>query len=301
MSDVDVVNEKRRRALTTPGERTDPARRGPGVLFASLAIHVVLVSLLASIIIVPFDFLRPPGKIATPLVVERIGFLALPRSARPSRERPRAGGDDRAPRPQQATPAPVVTPSTVPAAIPAPPKTATPEPGGSGAVVGQGGPTRGVRPEFDDPRIWAPKAPIVIAPMSPTQRLDSAIASRIHAIQDSLAALPTERAPGDWTTTRNGKKYGIDQKYIHLGDFSLPTAILALLPLNVQGNPSVYERDKRLAVMRGEIQEQAARMARDEDFRAAVKALRERKEKERQDEKKKAAEPKPDKIIPDLR
>jgi hypothetical protein len=47
--------------------------------------------------------------------------------------------------------------------------------------------------------------------------------------------------------------------------------------------------------MRGEILEQAARAARDEDFQKAVKSLRERKQKERDDAKK--AEP-PAKIIP---
>jgi hypothetical protein len=135
--------------------------------------------------------------------------------------------------------------------------------------------------------------------MSPKQRIDSAIAERVHALEDSLAGIPHERAPGDWTFTRGGKKYGIDQKYIHLGDFSLPTALLALLPLNVQGNPATYERDKRNATYRADIQDQAARMARDEDFRAAVKALRERKEKERQDQKKKSSEPVPDKPVPE--
>jgi hypothetical protein len=268
------------------------------VLFVSLAIHVVLLALFVRIVIVPFDFLAPRGAPPKPLLVERIGFLALPRGAVPERATPRAGGDNRPARAQPA--APIIAPPSVPAAVPAAPKAAAPpsEPGGAGAVVGRGGATEGVRPLFADPRIWAPNAPIVVAPMSPKQRLDSAIAARVHALEDSLAMLPHERAPGDWTVTRNGKKYGIDQKLIHLGDFSLPTAVLALLPLNAQGNPTTFERDRRLATMRGEIQEQAARMARDEDFRAAVKALRERKEKERQDQKKKAGEPAPDRPLP---
>ena len=128
--------------------------------------------------------------------------------------------------------------------------------------------------------------------------MDSAIAAMINPIEDSLARLPRERAPGDWTVERNGKKYGIDQKYIHLGNFSLPTAVLALLPLNVQGNPTTMERERRLSTMRGEIQEQAARVARDDDFRAAVKALRERKEKERLDQRKKSGEATPDRPVP---
>jgi hypothetical protein len=266
----------------------------------SLAIHLVLVALFVRIVIVPYDFLTPKGPKAAPLVVERIGFLALPRSVEPQRERPRSGGDNRSP---SAVPAPaaVPAPTAVPATIPEPPKEAAPrpEPSGAGPVVGAGGATMGVRPTFTDPRIWAPNAPVVVAPMSPKQRIDSEIAERVRSLEDSLAGIPHERAPGDWTFTRGGKKYGIDQKYIHLGDFSLPTALLALLPLNVQGNPAAYENGKRNARMRADIQDQAARMARDEDFNAAVKALRARKEKERQDQKKKPPEPTPDRPVPD--
>jgi hypothetical protein len=70
---------------------------------------------------------------------------------------------------------------------------------------------------------------------------------------------------------------------IRLGDFSLPTALLALMPLNVQANPIQNERAMRLNSMRSEIQYQAARMARDDEFRQAVRALRERKERERRE------------------
>ena len=95
------------------------------------------------------------------------------------------------------------------------------------------------------------------------------------------------RADGDWSWNgKDGKKYGIDQKYIHLGNFSIPTALLALLPLNVQGNPSTYENAKRIGMIRAEILEQAARTARDEEFNQAVKELRERKQKERADKAK---------------
>ena len=113
----------------------------------------------------------------------------------------------------------------------------------------------------------------------------------VQVLQDSLAQLPHERAPGDWTYTRNGKKYGIDGSLIHLGNFSLPTALLALLPMNATANPSALERDRRLTMMRGEIQAQAARAARDDDFYRAVKALRERKERERAEQKKTSGDP----------
>jgi hypothetical protein len=256
---------------------------------SSVAIHAVLVLLLAQLVIVgPRELDELLGTKTKPLPVERIGFLALPRSDTPPKETPRSGGDNRAPQraPADLVPA-LVAPSAVPIGIvPAPSRAPQAETGGTGPVVGSGGATQGVRPSFSDPRVWAPPAPIVVAPRTPTQRMDSAIVAMIQPVEDSLARLPQERAPGDWTFKRNGKKYGIDGSLIHLGDFSLPTAILALLPLNTTANPSAVERDRRLNVMRGEIQAQAARAARDDDFYRAVKALRERKEKEREDQKK---------------
>ncbi|HLA91700.1 MAG TPA: hypothetical protein VJL28_14830 [Gemmatimonadaceae bacterium] len=293
----------RRRAISTPGERRDPVPRGPGGFLVSLAVHAVAIALLLRVVVLQADYLTPPGTKAQPIIVERIGFLAVPRAPTPQRETPRAGGDNR---PARAAPAPtappVVAPPAVPSGIPTapPPAASARDTLGAGPVVGAGGVVPGVRPSFSDPRIWAPSAPVVVAPMSPQQRMDSVIAARVRAFEDSMAALPTERAPGDWTFTHRGKTYGIDRRYIHLGDFSLPTAVLALLPMNATANPVAVERERRLRTMRGEIQEQAARVARDEDFRAAVRALRERKEKERADQqKKRPAEPAPARPAPD--
>jgi hypothetical protein len=284
---------KTRRAISTPGEPREPTRRSPAGIVSSVAIHVVFILLVARLVIVgPRELDRLLGTKAQPLPVERIGFLALPRSDTPPKEAPRSGGDNRPAQRAPAEPLPaLVAPSAVPSTIvPAPSRPPQPETGGAGSVVGSGGATQGVRPSFSDPRVWAPPAPIVVAPRTPTQRMDSAIAAIVQTVEDSLARLPQERAPGDWTFRRNGKKYGIDGSLIHLGDFSLPTAILALLPLNATANPSAVERDRRLNIMRGEIQAQVARAARDDDFYRAVKALRERKEKEREEQKKTGAD-----------
>jgi hypothetical protein len=291
----------KRRAISTPGQSDEPTRRSPAGIVASVAIHVVVIAVLMRMVIGPRELDRLLGTKKNPLPVQSIGFLALPKSQTTPKEPPRSGGDNRAVR-RTATPPPppIVAPSAVPTAI-APPTTqpAPPEVGGSGAVVGSGGATQGVRPSFSDPRVWAvPPAPVVMAPLTPKQRLDSAIVAMVQTLEDSLARLPQERAPGDWTYTHNGKKYGIDGKLIHLGNFSLPTAILAMLPLNTTANPSALERDRRLSVMRGEIQTQAARAARDEDFYRAVKALRDRKEKERAEQKKAAADQANPVIIP---
>jgi len=91
---------------------------------------------------------------------------------------------------------------------------------------------------------------------------------------------PNKFERGDWTVEKNGKKYGIDQQYIRLGKFSIPTALLALLPFNAQTNPTVADRNRQQMAMRMDIMEHAQMSLNEEEFRRAVKAIRERKERE---------------------
>jgi len=271
---------------------------------ASVAIHVVAIAVLIRVAIVPLSWIdgtRPPKPVET-----HVDYV---RTAADSGSHRKAGGDNRRVT-DHAAPAPLVTPSEIPSTLPPePPKNATPAApaaptdGGTGAKVDGGGPTRGVTPQFIDPRLWAPTDAAPIKPKTSTERLDSAIASRVHHLEDSLTALGPQRAPGDWTMKgKDGKQYGIDQKYIHLGNFSIPTALLALLPLNVTGNPSTYESAKRIGAMRAEILDQEARSARDADFNEAVKELRQRMQKQRAEKEREDATlplaPPPVKIVP---
>lgn len=285
--------------ISTPFERRDPARRGPAGVVASLVLHAMGIVLLVRIAVEPTVWELFRSQSQHPVVVEHIGMIALPRGKTPPTEAPRAGGNDR---PENAivtkAPPPIVAPTTVPSSLPEPSKALAPAvEGGSGPLVGGGGPTKGVRPSYEDPRVWIPPGPVVRGPKKNTERLDSAVAANIQRVEDSLQlANPGGRAPGDWTVTKNGKKYGIDQQYIHFGNFSLPTAILGLLPINAQGNPTALERNRRLSQIRSELQDQAARMQRDDDFRAAVKELRDRKQRER--DAKKATDDQPVPALP---
>ncbi|MCE9601043.1 MAG: hypothetical protein K8S21_02360 [Gemmatimonadetes bacterium] len=272
-----------------------PTRRGdPRVSVAAFVVQLVVIGIVVPTLVVPvaFELLRDSsGRAVMP---ERISFItAVPKGTGPSREAARDGGDGRAPAtvPQPAAPpaAPVVAPSTVPSGVPT---RTTPErapAGGVGPLVGGGGPTQGIRPSFNDPRLWQQPTDVVEAPMVPMTRADSLQAllwATASAFVDSMNRATPEpgRAPGDWTFERKGKKYGIDPKMIRLGDFSIPTALLALLPMNnLQANPIGIERARKLSSMRSEIMEQAERAARDDDFYAAVRALRERKERERKE------------------
>lgn len=298
------MNETRRRAISTPGERGDPARRGPWTVAASVAIHVVAVAVLVRVAVVPLRWFS--GAQAAPETVQHVDYVRVPADSGSHRK---AGGDNRraAAKVAPAPVAPVEVPSTLP---PEPPKTVTPPApaaapaaGGTGAMIDGGGATRGVTPQFLDPRIWAPTDAAPVKPKTPAERLDSLIATHVTRVEDSLKAMGTERAPGDWTMKgKDGKQYGIDQKYIHLGNFSIPTALLALLPLNVQGNPATYGESKRIGAMRAEILDAEARSARDEDFNAAVKELRQRTHREREEKAKEDATlplaPPPPRIVP---
>lgn len=214
-----------------------------------------------------------------PVPAERIGFLALPKATGNPVEG-RSGGDGR---PATArAPRRLVAPAAVPAAIPdvATGSRAEPEEG-TGPLVGGGGPSRGIRPRYSDPRLWAAPGDIVSAPKSATQRLDSVIATIIQPFNDSVAIASGQRKPGDWTFEKGGRKYGIDQQYIRLGKVSIPTALLAMLPINTTGNPSVNDRNRLQNQLRSDIFYQAQRGMNEVDFKKAVKSIRERKERER--------------------
>ena len=272
--------------------------RGTSAFAVSVILHVVIGAALLRVLTIPNALNSLFSSWGQPAPVERIGFLALPRSAAPS-EAPRAGGDNRPDRGRPVVePTPVITaPTTIPSAVPAAPAAAAAKPeGGAGEVIGGGGPTRGIRPSYNDPRLWHPAGPVVAAPVQPMTRAESLytlLADKIRMFNDSVAiANPPQRAPGDWTfTDKKGRKYGVDQHFIRLGKFSIPTAVLGMLPLNAQANPIQMERQRTMNEMTRQIQEQAARASRDDAFKAAVKALRERKDRERREAAAKAETP----------
>jgi hypothetical protein len=258
-------------------------RRIPGSVAVSIAIHVVAIIGLAHVLARPTGFMRLFDRAPTDVPADRIGFVSLPWSAA-APEPGRIGGDDRPVRAAQPRPT-VRAPLSVPSGVPtAPSLTPDREPdGGTGPLVGRGGPTQGVRPAFKDPRLWKAPTEVVVAPKSVRETIDSMVVADIGRLNDSIAAAP--RPPrwttGDWTVERNGQKYGIDQKFIRLGPVSIPTAVLALLPLNIQQNPTVAERTRALTYMNSDIAYHARRAVSEDEFRRAVRNLRQRKERER--------------------
>lgn len=279
-----------------------PLRRPSNSLLASIAVHIVVVALFVQALVMRLPLLAFLGYGHEPPVgpVERIGFLQLPTAtaAHPATAGRRGGNG----RPEQGAPQqPLIAPRTVPSAPPhAPPRggqAVTPAEPGTGPLVGGGGPLRGIQPRYNDPRVWGNPTAVATAPTvpkTPAQRLDSVITSDVRAHNDSMrVAAGSHRAPGDWTVERNGQKYGIDSKYIHLGPVSIPTAILAMLPINVANNPTVSQRERTFTAMHDEIFSQAQRAMNEADFEKAVRSIRERKDRERREReeaKRKAAD-----------
>jgi hypothetical protein len=263
-----------RRVATEPEA---PRRKVSTSFLVSLGVHVVVVIAFMRMLILNTDFSTNPRREA--VAEQRVGFVRL---AKPG-EKPtpgKAGGDGR---PEKSREIHVTAPTSVPTTIPSPsPVVTTPtDEGGTGPLVGGGGPVRGVRPSYSDGRLWSPPSPIIAPPKSVAQTIDSLIADAIAPYNDSVAAAAQGRDPTDWTVKKGGYKWGIDKRAIRLGPVSIPTALLAMLPLNLQGNPTTMERDRTYAAMNRDITWHAQQAINDADFMKAVRSIRERKERER--------------------
>jgi hypothetical protein len=273
-----------------PNSGTARQRRSGAPLAVSLTVNAVVIALFFRAVTYGVDWseLWRPGASAQ-VQPERIGFVQLPEQAPPQVRRD--GGDGR---PKTATPsrsaaprpaAPTTVPTGIAPASPAQPADA----GGTGDVVGSGGPTEGIRPSYTDPRLWTRPGAVATAPRTAKERIDSVIADRLTPVRDSIAAAQAiaagQRAPGDWTMKGPGGKWGMDQSNIHLGKVKIPNAVLALLSGNLQknlrGNPTEMANDRRLAEVRADLLQHASREMSEDEFRKAVKEVRARKDRER--------------------
>src|SRR5829696_5640397 len=130
------------RGLRSPDTTPTTVKRSRP-LVVSIVVHAIVVLALVRFLISPAIFTFVFGSQRSPEVpAERIGFLRLPKSTGPAVEG-RSGGDNRpvskSPPPRLLAPPPI--PTVVP---PIAPETKTAEPeGGSGPLVGTGGPARG--------------------------------------------------------------------------------------------------------------------------------------------------------------
>ena len=267
------------------------ARRPSPASLVSIVAHVILGVMVWNAVQMPavFDRFFPVNRDARP-AEEHIQFVTVtPPTAvanAPARSATRqAPVATRPSAPIEAVP--LIAPTEIPRQLPPPAATADTVVTNAvrGPLRGGSGPTRGVQPNYDDPRLWVSDLEFFYAPKTEIERLDSALYSTLRKHMDSLSAnayTPNKFEKGDWTFGKEGSKWGVDQQYIRLGRFSIPTALLALLPLNrMQGNPIAMERDRNAAYMRADIMYHAQAAMNEEQFRKAVAQIRDRKEREK--------------------
>lgn len=259
-------------------------RRPAGALVVAAIIHIVVIAVLTSVLRVPvLELLLDRPDVTTD---ERVTFIATepPPTAEPVTPPPlvdetRRDTGGRA----AAEPPPLIPPVVVPQGV----ARGDADRGRTDTTVGRGtgDPLAGLRPPTVDPRllgrVGAPPSPGAVR--APQFVPDSVVASWATAYWDSVArAQARNPAPNtDWTIKRGEDKYGIDPYYIYFGKFKLPTALLAMLPINVQSNPTVYERNRALTAMREDIMYHAMRANNEDDFKASVERIRARVERER--------------------
>jgi hypothetical protein len=257
-----------------------PRRRPSGSLVLSVAVHAALAVVLANVAF-HYEFGSPPRPV--PPAQERVTYVRVAPGGGALGSTTQ-GAPAKATTPNRGLVAPLAVPSTI---VPAPqPVGGTPGGEAGGRGVGGGvGPAVGVVPADPDPRLAAGAHDFDPVPKTHGQRVDSTIKALVYAYNDSVeqAAAQAGRKPGDWTFERNGKKWGVDGNKIYLGKFSIPSAVLAALPIHIQGNPGEGLSDRLAPTRRGEILEHAQAQYHDIEFKSAVKRIRERKDRERRE------------------
>ncbi len=258
-------------------------KRAGAAFGVALAVHVVGAVLLANIVFhYDFSSLHAPRPIVAP--PERLVYVDLTPRGGSGAVSDTGGGPARL----ATTPSTgLVAPLTVPTAI-APASPAAGTPGGTATGTGRGGGVgiaTGIVPGIPDPRLASDPRAFYPLPKSHAQRVDSAVHASIYAYNDSVAraAANAGREPGDWTFERNGRKWGVDGNKIYLGKFAIPSAVLAALPIHIQGNPGEALTDRLSTTRRGDLLQHASSQLHDDEFKSAVKRIRERKDRERQE------------------
>ena len=259
-------------------------RRSAGPLLVSIAVHVVAAYAILNAAF-HYDFSRDHVVLPPSPPQEKITYVAVaPASGA-------ALGIDTTSRPAKATRAPVRG-FTAPVQVPTQIAPVSPSSGGTPGGVedgrGRGGANgvgirTGIIPADPDPRLTNDPHAFFPAPKSHAERVDSAVQASIYAYNDSIsrALARAGKKPGDWTFEKNGQKWGMDGNNIYLGKFAIPSAVLAALPIRIQGNPGESIADRLSGSRRADLLLHATSQFHDDEFKSAVKRIRERKDKER--------------------
>ncbi|MEO7998758.1 MAG: hypothetical protein ABI852_15015 [Gemmatimonadaceae bacterium] len=294
-----------RLVLREGSQQTD--RATPRTVFAAIAVHLVVIAVLVRLVTLGHGLhdwfgLKPLS--LTP--EERVVYVETKKpEPKPPEPKPAPKPVAKAP-PTAVTAAPLTPPTTVteiPAVDPALIGLAR---GGDSSATGTGKPRNlginpaliGLAPVNSDPRLWDPTGTSINIPRSQQQLLDSVVGWAIVSAADSLDSIArlydANRAPADWTKRmKNGEKWGWDKTGLRLGKYTVPNALLALLPAGIQkgmqSNPIEAQRSRAILFAREDIARFSAQSIGEADFRKALKEVRERKDREYQARSKKRA------------
>ena len=144
-----------------------------------------------------------------------------------------------------------------------------------------------LRPALGEGKLWV--RPLPLPPRELAQRLtrshyelvDSAVSEIVQSYIDSImrTPVPFDARPPSWTTQIGGKTFGIDSKSIYLGGLKIPTALLALLPIPAVSNIDLRSAH-RMQDIQADLQYAALRAQTMEEFKRAIKDVREKRERE---------------------
>jgi hypothetical protein len=134
-----------------------------------------------------------------------------------------------------------------------------------------------LRPDLRDERLWAPVDPDLVE-LTPKQRLQLDLAVRLEAYRDSArAAAESELDLTDWTyTDGEGRKWGVSEGKIHLGGLTLP------LPFGFGVNPGRRDAVQYREWEWEQLQRQQIEGGVHDSWKERAKAIRERRDRERQ-------------------
>ncbi|MEP6836039.1 MAG: hypothetical protein ABJB74_21800 [Gemmatimonas sp.] len=273
-------------------------RTTPRTLLAAIAVHVLVIAILVRLVTLGHglhDWFGLKPLMETPQ--ERITYVE-PRKPEPKPPEPK-----RVPKPvvqevQVEPTAPVLapTPPTTEVAID-PALIAAGRSGGDSSSTGIGKPRPlginpaliGLAPVNSDPRVWASGAGVINVPRSPQQLMDSVIGYAIAAAADSIDSIArlydANRKPAEWVKRmKNGDKWGWDKTGLRLGKYTVPNALLALLPASaqrgMQSNPIEARSSRAILLAREDIDRFQSQALGEADFKKALKEIRARKDRE---------------------
>ncbi len=193
---------------------------------------------------------------------------------------PQPGRSETPARAEEAQPQ-LIAPTVVPRGIPAAPAPSTPTSRETERAAATGETTVGDRvgPRMTDGRLWTlPPLPDEPA-LTPDEAVRARIGARLGAYNDSVRLADAAAAKAvDWTVKdKNGGRWGVSPKGIHLGGITLP--------LPIQFSPPPGRRDDVNAALRNwsEIQAQRSHAEVREEISDRIKAIRARKDAERKD------------------